>query len=282
MDSLKGKVAVVTGASRGVGKGIAVGLGESGATVYITGRTVHDGEATVPLAGTLLETVKEIERAGGKGIPIRCDHRNDDEVKAVFDQVLREQGKLDILVNNAWAGYENIARVTKPEEYIFEAPFWEQPISFWDDMQTVGLRSTYVASHLAAPIMLKQKDGLIVNISFFAGRKYMSNVAYGVCKAAVDRLTTDSAIELRDYGVTVLSLYPGLVRTESVMRNKDFIDLSNSESPQFLGRCVAALAGDQARHSLTGQIVIAAEIAEKYGFRDIDGKQPKSLREQLW
>ncbi|HEX2954628.1 MAG TPA: short-chain dehydrogenase, partial [Bacillota bacterium] len=106
--------------------------------------------------------------------------------------------------------------------------------------------------------------------------------AYGVCKAAVDRLTADSAIELRDYGVTVLSLYPGLVRTESVMRNKDFFDLSNSESPQFLGRCVAALAGDQARHSLTGQIVIAAEIAEIYGFRDIDGKQPKSLREQLW
>jgi dehydrogenase/reductase SDR family protein 1 len=282
LKSLKGKVAIVTGASRGVGKGIALGLGEAGATIYVTGRTVKEGEATVPLPGTIYETAEAINQLGGVGIPVRCDHRIDEEVQALFERVIHEQGKLDILVNNVWAGYENIARVTKPEEYIFEASFWEQPISLWDDMQTVGVRSTYVASALAAPLMIKEKDGLIVNISFFAGRKYMSNVAYGVSKAAVDRITADTAIELRDYGVTVVSLYPGIVRTECVMRNKDFLDLSNSESPQFLGRCVAALAGDENKHAQTGRILIAAEVAEQYGFTDIDGRQPKSLREYLW
>lgn len=282
MESLKGKVAVVTGASRGVGKGIALGLGEFGATVYVTGRTVNMGDATVPLSGTINETAEEVNKIGGKGIPVRCDHRNDIEVKALFNKVLKEQGKIDILVNNAWAGYENIAKVTKPEEYIFETPFWKQPISLWDDMQNVGLRSTYVASAFAAPIMINQNGGLIVNISFYAGRKYMSNVAYGVCKAAVDRLTADTAFELKDHRVTVISLYPGLVRTESVMRNKEFLDLSNSESPQFIGRCVAALAGDRNIHSETGDILIAAEVAQRYGFTDIDGSQPKSLREQLW
>lgn len=282
MESLKGKVAVVTGASRGVGKGIALGLGEFGATVYVTGRTVNMGDATVPLSGTINETAEEVNKIGGKGIPVRCDHRNDIEVKALFNRVLKEQGKIDILVNNAWAGYENIAKVTKPEEYIFETPFWKQPISLWDDMQNVGLRSTYVASAFAAPIMINQNGGLIVNISFYAGRKYMSNVAYGVCKAAVDRLTADTAFELKDHRVTVISLYPGLVRTESVMRNKEFLDLSNSESPQFIGRCVAALAGDRNIHSETGDILIAAEVAQRYGFTDIDGSQPKSLREQLW
>lgn len=282
MESLKGKVAVVTGASRGVGKGIALGLGEFGATVYVTGRTVNMGDATVPLSGTINETAEEVNKIGGKGIPVRCDHRNDIEVKALFNRVLKEQGKIDILVNNAWAGYENIAKVTKPEEYIFETPFWKQPLSLWDDMQNVGLRSTYVASAFAAPIMINQNGGLIVNISFYAGRKYMSNVAYGVCKAAVDRLTADTAFELKDHRVTVISLYPGLVRTESVMRNKEFLDLSNSESPQFIGRCVAALVGDRNIHSETGDILIAAEVAQRYGFTDIDGSQPKSLREQLW
>jgi dehydrogenase/reductase SDR family protein 1 len=282
MDSLKDTVAIVTGASRGVGKGIALGLGEFGATVYVTGRTVSKEDATVPLPGTINETADEVNKIGGKGIPVKCDHRNDIEVKALFDRVLNEQGKIDILVNNAWAGYENIAKVTKPEEYIFEAPFWKQPLSLWDDMQIVGLRSTYVASVFAVPIMINQNDGLIVNVSFFAGRKYMSNVAYGVCKAAVDRLTADTAFELKDHGITVISLYPGLVRTEGVMRNKDFFDSSNSESPQFIGRCVAALAGDRNKHSGTGKILIAAEIAQKYGFTDIDGKQPKSLRDQLW
>jgi dehydrogenase/reductase SDR family protein 1 len=282
MKTLKGKVALVTGASRGIGKGIAQALGEYGATVYITGRTVNENESGAILPGTIEKTAAAITQLGGLGIPVQCDHRDDEAVKRLFDTIKNDQGRLDILVNNAWKGYENIYRVTKPEEYIFENPFWTQPQSLWEDMFTVGLCSNYVASSLAAPIMIRQKNGLIVNISFFAGRRYLSNVAYGVCKAAVDRMTADMAYELKEHNVSVVSLYPGLVRTEGVMLNKDYLDLSNSESPQFIGRAVAALAGDSKISSKTGQILIAAEVAEEYQFTDIDGKQPQSLRKDLW
>lgn len=282
MMSLEGKVAIVTGGSRGIGKGVALGLAEHGATVYITGRTVKQEDAKVPLPGTINETAEQVNQLGGIGIPHKCDHKSDDEVKLLFDRVKKEQGRLDILVNSVWAGYENIHRVTKPEEYIFEHSFWKQPISIWNDMHNIGLRSHYVASVYAAPIMIKQGSGLIVNISFFAGRQYTQNVAYGVCKAAVDRLSADMAYELKEHGIAAVSLYPGMVRTEGVMRNKEFLDLSNSESPQFIGRCIAALAGDKRIIKKTGQILIAAEIAKEYGFTDIDGKQPKSLRDELW
>ena len=149
-------------------------------------------------------------------------------------------------------------------------------------MFDVGLRSNYIASKFAVPLMLEQNSGLIVNISFFAGRRYMSNVAYGVCKAAVDRLTQDMAHELKDDGIASVSLYPGMVRTEGVMRNKDILDLSNSESPMFIGRAVAALAQDKKIINKNGNILIAAEVAKEYNFTDIDGKQPKSLRKELW
>jgi len=149
-------------------------------------------------------------------------------------------------------------------------------------MFDVGLRSNYIASKFAVPLMLEQNSGLIVNISFFAGRRYMSNVAYGVCKAAVDRLTQDMAHELKDDGIASVSLYPGMVRTEGVMRNKDILDLSNSESPMFIGRAVAALAQDKKIINKTGNILIAAEVAKEYNFTDIDVKQPKSLRKELW
>jgi dehydrogenase/reductase SDR family protein 1 len=282
MNSLEGKVALVTGASRGIGKGIAQVLGECGATVYITGRTVNKNKSAGILPGSIDETASEISEGCGVCIAIPCDHRDDEAVRLVFDTIKRDQGKLDILVNNAWGGYENIYRVTKPEEYIFQNPFWTQPLSLWDDMHIVGLRSNYVASSLAAPIMIRQKNGLIVNISFFAGRRYLSNVAYGVCKAAVDRMTVDMAHELKEHNITVVSLYPGLVRTEGVMLNKDYLDLSNSESPQFIGRAVAALADDSSLIYKTGKILIAAEIALEYQFSDIDGRQPQSLRKDLW
>jgi dehydrogenase/reductase SDR family protein 1 len=282
MNSLKGKIALVTGASRGIGKGIAQVLGECGATVYITGRTVNKNRSTGILPGTIDDTADGITKRGGVCIAIQCDHRDDEAVKRTFDAIKSDRGRLDILVNNAWGGYENIYRVTKPEEYIFQNHFWTQPLSLWDEMHMVGLRSNYVASSLAAPIMIRQKNGLIVNISFFAGRRYLSNVAYGVCKAAVDRMSVDMAHELKEHNVSVVSLYPGLVRTEGVMLNKDYLDLSNSESPQFIGRAVAALAGDSSIISKTGKTLIAAEIALEYRFSDTDGRQPQSLRRDLW
>ncbi len=284
MRPLEGKVAVVTGASRGVGKGIAVGLGESGATVYVTGRTdenyLPDFLPQFIKDTTIQKTAEEINKVGGIGIAHRCDHRNDEEVKALFDRVINEQGKVDILVNNVWAGYEHV-----PRGYFYGTPFWKQPLSLWDDSFDVGLRSHYVASWFAAQSMVIHRNGLIINISFYAGRRYMINVTYGVCKAALDRLSRDMAYELKEYGIPVFSLYPGLVRTEAILEAAKYdhnLILEDSESPQFIGRCIAALAQDKSCINRTGEILISAEIAQEYNIMDIDGRIPKSHRNELW
>jgi dehydrogenase/reductase SDR family member 1 len=269
---LSGKVAVVTGASRGVGKGVALGLGEAGAIVYVTGRTVEEGTASLP--GTIQQAADEVSNLGGKGIPLRCDHRNDQDVEAAFNRIREEHGHLDILVNNAWGGYENLF---ENGEYTWELPFWQQPLWRWEAMFQAGVRSTFVSSHFAAPLMINHRAGLIVNISYFASQKYISNVLYGASKAATDKLTADMAHELRVYHVAVVSLYPGLVRTERLMEAAKFFHLGNSESPHFIGRAVAALASDPRIMEKTGQILVAAEIARTYGFADIDAKQPKPL-----
>ncbi len=271
MVDLHGKVALVTGASRGVGKGVALGLGEAGATVYVTGRTVVEGEATVPLRGTIGQTAHEVTALGGKGIAVPCDHRDDEQVRAVFEQIQREQGRLDILVNNVWGGYEHFNDGT---EFWKEAGFWTAPIERWDKMFAAGVRAHYVASVLAAPIMIGQRSGLIVNISFGAAQQDDAGVAYGVAKAADDRMAATMAHELRPHNVAAVSLYPGLVRTESVLAAGEFFDLSNSESPQFIGRAVAALAADPDIMQHSGQVLVAAVLAQTYGFTDVDGKQP--------
>ena len=273
METLKGKVALVTGASRGVGKGIALGLGEAGATVYITGRTVEEGQGAAGLPGTIHQTADEVNKLGGMGIGVQCDHTRDAEVEALFQRIHSEQGHLDILVNNVWGGYEHFFDGT---EFWKEKGFWTAPISRWDKMFQAGVRAHYVASVLAAPLMIPQ-GGLIVNTSFFAAQKDNAGVAYGVAKAATDRMAATMAYELRDYHIAVVSLYPGLVRTESVLKAGDVFDLSNSESPQFIGRVVAALAADANIMDKSGQILVAAAVAQEYGFTDIDGKQPRPL-----
>ena len=274
MKLLSGKVALVTGASRGVGKGIALGLGEAGATVYITGRTVEEGKAAVTLPGTIYQTAEEVTQLGGKGIAVRCDHLVDEEVKALFQRIQAEQNRLDILVNNVWGGYEYFNDGT---EFWKEKGFWTAPLSRWDKAFQSGVRAHYVASFFAAPLMIAQQSGLIVNISYFAAQRDDRGVSYVTAKAADDRMAAAMAYELREHHVAVVSLYPGLVRTESVMKSADFFDLSNSESPQFIGRAVAALASDANIMQKSGQILVAAEVAKDYGFTDIDGKQPRSI-----
>ena len=274
MKSLTGKVALVTGASRGVGKGIALGLGEAGAAVYITGRTVEEGKAAVDLPGNIYQTVEEIASLGGRGIAVRCDHTNDEEVKDLFRRLQVEQDRLDILVNNVWGGYEFYNDGT---EFWNEKGFWTVPLSRWDKSFQAGVRAHYVASLFAAPIMITQQSGLIVNISFFAAQRDDKGVAYGVAKAADDRMAACMAYELREHKVAVVSLYPGLVRTESVMKAAQYLDLSNSESPQFIGRVVAALATDPELMWKSGQILVAAAVAQEYGIKDIDGKQPRPI-----
>jgi dehydrogenase/reductase SDR family protein 1 len=254
--SLNGKVALVTGGSRSVGKGIAIGLGEAGATVYITGRTVTD------------KTAADVTSAGGRGIALQCDHENDDEVKAVFETIKENEGRLDVLVNNAWGGYKRLRMRKSYPGYKWKDPFWKQPIEIWDEMHTVGVRSNYVAAVFASSMMLKQKSGLIVGISFYAGRKYMGNVAYGVAKAAVDRMAADFAVELKPHNVASVSLYPGHVIDRKKSPNP------KRETAQFVGRAVAALASDPEIMKKSGQIVVAAELANEYGFKDTDGTQP--------
>lgn len=257
MQSLNGKVALVTGASRGVGKGVALELIEAGATVYITGRSVDD-----------------MQYVTGKGFAIECDHRDDAQVQSAFQRIIDQQGRLDILVNNAWGGYENMI---EDGQFTWPRPFWQQPLWRWDAMFQAGVRAAYVTGQLAAQEMVTRRSGLIVNISFWAAQKYVGNVAYGVSKAATDRLTADIAHELREHQVAVVSLYPGLVRTEKVMEAAAWLDLSNSESPQFIGRAVAALASDSNVMEKSGTVLVAATLAQEYGFTDIDGKTPHPL-----
>jgi dehydrogenase/reductase SDR family protein 1 len=253
---LQGLVALVTGASRGVGRGIAASLADAGAVVYATARSIEN-------ATTLPPSV----------IRVRCDHAADDAVAGVFERIRTERGRLDILVNSSWGGYE---RMVENGRFTWPAPFWEQPLWRWDAMLGAGVRAALVASQHAARLMVPAYGGVIVNISHWAAQKHLGNVIYGVAKAATDKLTADMAHELREHGVAVVSLYPGLVRTEAVLAAGVF-DLSNSESPEFLGRVVAALATDPNVLQRSGQVVIAAAAAKEYGLRDVDGRIPKPL-----
>lgn len=254
---LQGQVAVVTGGTKGVGRGVGAELARLGARVFVTGRS-----------WTTLESEDDLITR------IRCDHRQDDEVEAAFSDILSRSGAIDILVNNVWGGYE---RMMEDGAFTWPRPFWEQPLWRWDAMFDAGVRAHYHASRLAAPSMIARRRGLIVNISSFAAQKYAGNVAYGVAKAATDKLTADMAVELRPHGVSVVSLYPGLVRTEKVMEAAQFLDLTNSESPEFIGRAVAALSADPdvLRHS--GKVLIAASLGVEYDFTDIDGARPRPL-----
>lgn len=272
--ALGDKVALVTGASRGIGRGVALGLGEAGATVYVTGRTTAPGTSAARLPGTVTQTAEAVTAGGGRGVAVPCDHGDDAQVQAVFDRITAEHRRLDVLVNSVWGGYERFTDGTP----FNGGPFWEQPLALWDSMHRIGVRAHYVAASLAAPLMVARGSGLIVNISSFAARVFVPPVPYGVAHAAIDRMTADMAAELRPRGVAVVSLYPGLARTESVLANAEHFDLSNSESPQLTGRAVAALVGDPDVMAWSGSWLVTAELARRYGFSDVDGRQPESTR----
>ncbi|MGH0032912.1 MAG: SDR family NAD(P)-dependent oxidoreductase [Myxococcota bacterium] len=272
MPELAGRVAVVTGASRGIGKGCALELGAAGASVYVTGRTVDEGGA--PLPGTIGATADEVGAGGGRGVAVRCDHRDDAQVEALFARVDDEAGRLDVLVNNAFV---------IPPELTSGRKFWEVPLSNWDDMFDVGTRSAYVASVFAARRMVEAGRGLIVNISSSGAAKYAWHVAYGVGKCALDRLTADTAHELAPHGVAVVSLWPGLVLTERIQRNlTNMPGLSRvkAESQRFTGRAVAALASDPDVMRHTGQALASRTLADLYGFTDVDGSLPDGPLEE--
>jgi NAD(P)-dependent dehydrogenase (short-subunit alcohol dehydrogenase family) len=274
--ALSGKVAVVTGASRGIGKGIALALAEEGAAVYVTGRTVKPGSH--PLPGTVRETAAECDRRGGTGIPVPVDHGRDEQVERLFDRVRSEYGRLDILVNNAFSLPENL---TEPE------PFWQKPLSDWQ-MIDVGVRSNFTAARHAAGIMAPQGSGLIAAISGYTGVSYTYGVVFGTAKSAADRMARDMAVELRPYGVASLSLWQGLTFTERAERNLAAIEgldrqaatrPENGCSPEHPGRVIAALSADPDVLRHTGGTFITAELAAEYGIKDIDGRMIPSLRD---
>jgi NAD(P)-dependent dehydrogenase (short-subunit alcohol dehydrogenase family) len=272
---LRGKVAVVTGASRGIGKGIALALGAEGATVYVTGRTVAPGAHELP--GTVGETAAEVDRRGGTGVAVAVDHADDEQVAALFERVRREQDRLDILVNNAFA---------LPADLTAGGPFWVRPLADWQ-MVDVGVRSNYVAARHAAQIMAPRRSGLIVAISGYTGVAYTYGVVFGMCKTAVDRMARDMAIELEPHGVVSVSLWQGLTFTERARRNlardpamtqQTVTNPAVGATPEHPGRVIAALAVDPKAMELSGGTFITAELAQDYDITDIDGTVVPTLR----
>uniref|UniRef100_UPI00358FB104 dehydrogenase/reductase SDR family member 1 n=1 Tax=Myxine glutinosa TaxID=7769 RepID=UPI00358FB104 len=268
MAQLAGKVCVVTGASRGIGKGIALQLCGAGATVYITGRNSE----------TLREAANEIENRGGRCLPVRCDSTNDLEIQSLFDQVKKEQnGRLDILVNNAYAGVDLLFST-------MGKPFWELPVSAWDTINNTGLRSHYACTVLASRLMVENKQGLIITISSFGGLRYLFSVPYGVGKAACDRMAADTAIELRRHGVASVSLWPGAVQTEIVREQiieapaekvnqkmrKLFLE---GETTELSGKCIVSLANDPKLMKKSGKVLWTCDLASEYKLSDIEGKR---------
>jgi NAD(P)-dependent dehydrogenase (short-subunit alcohol dehydrogenase family) len=257
-------VALVTGASRGVGRGIAVALGAAGWTVWVTGRSDPGGEPTSHLPGTVRETARQVTAAGGRGVAAVCDHRDDEQVRGVVARLAAGSGRLDLLVNNVWGGYERLNAGGWDE---WNAPFWEQPLLLWDAMFGAGVRAHYVATALCAPLLRSGPGGLVVTVSMHVGAAHEASygVAYSTAKAADDRLAVAISAALAPDGVASVSLYPGLVRTEGVMQFADHLDLDRSQSPEGVGRVVAALATDEQVMALTGRALTVADLADRYG-----------------
>ncbi len=270
---LSGKVALVAGASRGAGRGIAVSLGEAGATVYVTGRSTRDSARTEGLPGTIDDTAAEVTSRGGHGIAVRCDHTVDADVEATFARIRAERGRLDILVNNVWGGYEHY------DAKSFAARFWKQPFGErWDGMFTAGLRAHLHATWLAAPIMVAQGSGLIASTIAWDGDTYLGGF-YDTAKQAIVRMIHGVALELRKHGVAAVAVAPGFMRTERVLATpaEDWpggtIDLSGTESPEYVGRGIVALASDPDVVARTGRAYRVGDLAREYGFTDVDGRQ---------
>jgi NAD(P)-dependent dehydrogenase (short-subunit alcohol dehydrogenase family) len=270
MKSLSGKVALVTGASRGAGRGIALELGRAGATVYVTGRSTR-GNATNNWPGTIDETVYEIEAAGGKGVAVRCDHTIDAETEAVINQIRDEQGKLDILVNNVW-GAHDIG--------VEPGAFWELPLANWDKMFTAGVRAQLATNYYAVPLLRENREGVIFHTTFWDEGKYSGQFYYDLAKNALVRMAYGLSEELKEDGIAVLAVSPGFMRTELVLKHhgadedkwEEAEDLKQTETPHYIGRAITALAKDPGVMEKSGQVLKAGDLAKEYNFTDIDGR----------
>ena len=264
---LDGKITVVTGASRGIGRGTAIALGEKGATVYVTGRTTGGGELSIET------TARLVDEAGGRGIPVRVDHGVDAEIADLFRRIGDEAGELHVLVNNVYK---------IPDPPAWGGGFWDHPVSIWDDQVGIGLRSHYVASWYAAPLLFAAGPGAsIMNVSSPGGQSYIYSSSYGAGKAGLDRLSADMAIELKPKGVACCSIYPGSVATEFIKEWADAQgkDLSESQTTLGVGRAIAALVTAPDLMERSGTIQWVEDLADEFDIVDEHGRRlPKWSR----
>ncbi|MBS4221138.1 SDR family NAD(P)-dependent oxidoreductase [Bacillus sp. FJAT-49711] len=270
MRPLTGKVALVTGGSRGAGRGIAVELGKAGATVYVTGRSII-GESTHDWPGTIDDTAAQIEEFGGEAIAVRCDHTNDSETEAVIHQIRKEQGKLDILINNVWGAHDL---------GVVAGPFWELPLKNWDTMFTSGVRAQLATNHFAIPLLRENKQALIIHTTFWDDNKYTGQFYYDLAKNALNRMAYCLSIELKQDNIAVLAVSPGFMRTELVLKHHkadeehwhESEELRRTETPYYVGRGIVALAEDPNVMEKSGQLLKTGDLAKEYYFTDIDGR----------
>ncbi|WP_174613687.1 SDR family NAD(P)-dependent oxidoreductase [Virgibacillus ihumii] len=270
MESLTGKIALVTGGSRGAGRGVAVELGKAGATVYVTGRSTR-GRSTNNWPGTIDDTVSQIKAYGGKGIAVRCDHKNDAETKSVIERIRKEQGKLDILVNNVWGAHDLS---------IEARPFWELSLEHWDTMFTAGVRAQLATNHFAIPLLRENEHALIVHTTFWDEDKYTGQFYYDLAKNALIRMSYGLSIELKKDNIAVLAVSPGFMRTELVLKHhksdeehwQESEELIRTETPYYVGRGIKALASDPDVMEKNGQVLRVGDLAKEYQFTDIDGQ----------
>jgi NAD(P)-dependent dehydrogenase (short-subunit alcohol dehydrogenase family) len=268
------RIAVVTGASRGAGKAIAIELGRAGWTVVVTGRSTRESPSREGISGTIDETAEAVNASGGQGVPVRCDHSREEDLIALAERLRGEFTHLDLLVNCAWGGYE------EHDLEGFGRPFWEQPTRHWDRMFTAGVRPTLLTSARLAPQLMTADHGCVINLVAWLHGEYLGNLYYDAAKSAIVRMTEGMARELRPHQVAAIVLVPGFMRTERVMASHAVhpFDLSFTESPAYLGRAVVALAGDPNVLAKSGQLLYVGDLAKAYGFTDVDGTQPPPFR----
>ena len=261
MSDLKGQIAVVTGSSRGIGKGIALALAEQGCTVYATGRTIGDGDRTIDT------TARQVTEAGGEGHAIRCDHGDDDDIARLFEQIGQEAGRIDILVNNVY-------KIPSPPAW--GGGYWDHPISIWDDQVGIGLRAHSVASWHAAGLMFESDNARMLSVSSPGGQSYHFSSSYGAGKAGLDRLTADMAVELEPKGIPACVLYPGSVSTEFIQdaAEEQGVDLSQSQTPLLVGRAATSLLMSDDMMSRTGTIQWVEDLIAEFDLYDENGSRP--------
>lgn len=272
MTRLDGKIALVTGGSRGAGRGIAIELGKAGAAVYVTGRSLR-GATTNGFPGSVDGTVQEIIHHGGEAYACRCDHTCDEDTQALIERIRQEQGCLHILANNVW-GLHDLETDLQPK------PFWQYPLQLWNATFQNGIRSQIAVNHYAIPLMLEANSGLIVHTTFCDQDKYLGTFYYDLAKNAINRLVFGLAHDLKPTKITALAVSPGWMRTELVLRNfntdedrwQEVEALTRTESPYYVGRAVSALAGDEEVHLKNGQVLQVGNLAREYGFTDVDGR----------